>query len=246
MIKPIIALAALSMALISCSGGDAKESGSTTGDPVAAVNAPSGSDWTETVSVTEEGGHRMGNPNAPIKLVEYGSRTCPTCAKFDVEGMAPLKKNFISTGKVSYEFRDYPVHGALDLAPSLLGACVEPEAFFPMLDQMMANQSTFLDKTSSLPQDQLAAVQDQPAKVATILAEKLGYLDFVKARGLSEPQARSCLTDPARIKAFAANGERATTEFQISGTPTFILNGNKIDANSYQGVSEALMAAGAR
>ena len=246
MIKPTFALAALSLALVSCSGGDATDGASATGDPVAAVKPPPGGDWTETVAKTADGGHLMGNPDAPIKLIEYGSRTCPTCAKFDVEGMAPLKKNFISTGKVSYEFREYPVHGALDLAPSLLGTCVEPVAFFPMLDQMMANQSDFLDKTGSLPQEQLAAVQDQPDKVAMILAEKLGYLDFVKARGLSEPQARACLTDPARIKAFAANGERATTEFQVGGTPTFILNGNKIDTNSYQGVSEALMAAGAR
>lgn len=246
MMKPTFALAAISLALVSCSGGDSTGSGSTTGEPVAEVKAPAGANWTETVVVTEEGGHRMGNPDAPIKLIEFGSRTCPTCAKFDIEGMEPLKKNFISTGKVSYEFREFPVHGALDLAPSLLGTCVEPEAFFPMLDQMMANQESFLDKTSSLPQQQLEAVQDQPGKVATILAEQLGYLDFVKARGLSESQARACLTDPERIKAFAANGERATTEFEVSGTPTFVLNGNKIDANSYQGVSEALMAAGAR
>ena len=246
MTKPIIALAVLSLALVSCSNGSAKDGSSGEAEAVAAVAPPAGSSWTETVAKTADGGHRMGNPNAPIKLIEYGSRTCPTCAKFDVDGMEPLKKNFISTGKVSYEFREYPVHGPLDLAPSLLGTCVEPAAFFPMLDQMMKNQSSFLDKTSSLPQEQLAAVQDQPAKVATILAEKLGYLDFVKARGLSEPQARDCLTDPARIKEFAANGERATNEFQIGGTPTFILNGNKIDANSYQGVSEALIAAGAR
>ena len=238
------ALAAVSLA--SCGGGGASGGNSVAAAPVAAKPAPAGQNWTEVVSKTPEGGYRMGNPDAPIKLVEYGSRTCPTCAKFDIEGMEPLKKNFISTGKVSYEFREFPVHGALDLAPSLLGTCVEPEAFFPMLDQMMANQESFLDKTSSLPQQQLEAVQDQPGKVATILAEQLGYLDFVKARGLSESQARACLTDPERIKAFAANGERATTEFEVSGTPTFVLNGSKIDANSYQGVSEALMAAGAR
>ncbi|MDE0933956.1 MAG: thioredoxin domain-containing protein [Novosphingopyxis baekryungensis] len=244
MMKPLLTAAALSLALIGCSGGDT--TGTTTGEPVAAVTAPPGSNWVETVVLTEDGGHRMGNPDAPIKLVEYGSRTCPTCAKFDEEGMGPMKEQFISTGKVSYEFREYPVHGVLDLAPSLLGTCVEPAAFFPMLDQMMANQSTFLDKTGSLPQDQLAAIQDQPAKVATVLAEQLGYLEFVKARGLSEPQARACLTDEARIKAFAANGERATNEFQVAGTPTFILNGNKIDANSWTGIRDALMAAGAR
>ncbi len=246
MIKPPIALASLTLALAACSGGDNAGTGAPSGDPVASVSAPAGSSWTETVAKTQDGGFVMGNPNAPIKLVEYGSRTCPTCARFDSEGMEPLKKNFISTGKVSYEFRDYPVHGALDLAPSLLGTCVEPSAFFPMLDQMMANQQTFLDKTGDLPQQQLQAVESQPGKVATIIAKGLGYLDFVKARGLSEPQAIACLQDEARIKALSDSAEKANNEFQVSGTPTFILNGNKIDANSYQGVSEALMAAGAR
>ena len=245
MIKPTIALASLTLALAACSGGSG-DTGSTNGEPVAAVAAPDGSSWTETVAKTDEGGFVMGNPNAPIKLVEYGSRTCPTCARFDSEGMEPLKANFISTGKVSYEFRDYPVHGALDLAPSLLGTCVEPSAFFPMLDQMMANQQTFLDKTGDLPQQQLQAVENDPGKVATIIAEGLGYLDFVKARGLSEPQAIACLQDPARIKALSDSAETGSNEYQITGTPTFLINGNKIDANSYQGVSEALMTAGAR
>jgi len=246
MIKPTIALASLTLALAACSGGNGADNGATTGEPVAAVKAPDGSSWTETVAKTQDGGFMMGNPNAPIKLVEYGSRTCPTCARFDIEGMEPLKKNFISTGKVSYEFRDYPVHGALDLAPSLLGTCVEPSAFFPMLDQMMANQQSFLDKTSDLPQQELQSVENNPGKVATIIAKGLGYLDFVKARGLPEPQALACLQDEARIKALSDSAEKANNEYQITGTPTFLINGKKIDANSYQGVSEALMAAGAR
>ena len=56
-----------------------------------------------TVVATPEGGHRMGNPNAPIKLVEYGSRGCPVCGRFAAEGMEPLRTKYISTGKVSYE-----------------------------------------------------------------------------------------------------------------------------------------------
>ena len=35
-----------------------------------------------TVVRTPAGGYRQGNPDAPVKLIEYGSRTCPTCARF--------------------------------------------------------------------------------------------------------------------------------------------------------------------
>ena len=52
--------------------------------PVANVAAPNG-DWTQTVAATERG-FRMGNPNAPVKLVEYASITCPHCAEFSAEG----------------------------------------------------------------------------------------------------------------------------------------------------------------
>lgn len=244
--KVTIVLAATGLALASCSGGNAQENGSSAGDRPEQIEPPTRSNWTETVARTDDGGFRMGNPEASIRLIEYGSRTCPSCARFDAEGLAPLKQQFISSGQVSYEYREYPVHGALDLAPSLLGTCVEPEAFFPMLDQMMASQSQFLARTQTLPQEQLAAIQNQPGKVATLLAEQLGYLDFVKTRGLSEVQARACLTDETRIRAFADDAQRGQSEFGVSGTPTFILNGKKIDAHNWTGVREALIAAGGR
>ena len=64
--------------LAACSGGggDGNSSQAAKGPAIA---APAGANWTETVARTPEGGFRMGNPNAPVKLVEYGARTCPTC-----------------------------------------------------------------------------------------------------------------------------------------------------------------------
>jgi hypothetical protein len=41
--------------------------------PIEAVAAPNGGDWTKTVVATPEGGFLMGNPNADVKLVEFGS-----------------------------------------------------------------------------------------------------------------------------------------------------------------------------
>lgn len=214
---PVLMLAACSQ------GGDA--TAEAPAKPVAAVPAPAGTAWVDVIARTPEGGVRMGNPNAPIKLIEYGSRACPYCAQFDAEGFPALKDGLIKSGKVSYEFRDYPIHGALDIAPILLGHCVDDAAFFPMLDQMMANQPTLLAKEQEVSQ----ALQQMPGKtpneIATYFAENLGYLDFVKQRGVPEAKARACLADKGRIDEIAKQLQAAGEHYKVGSTPTFIING---------------------
>ena len=112
------AVSVAALALLSACGGNGNSSAPAA--PVAAVAAPAGQDWTQIVSKTADGGYVMGNPNAAIKLVEYGSRTCPTCGAFGQTGMKPLEEKYVKSGKVSYEFRDFLVH-APDLGVAALG-----------------------------------------------------------------------------------------------------------------------------
>jgi protein-disulfide isomerase len=224
---PFALLAAVSLA--SCGGGDAGAGGNTVASaPVAAKAAPAGKSWIETVSRTPDFGYRMGNPDAPLKLVEYGSRACPFCAQFAAEGVPALQEKYVATGKVSYEFRDYPIHGALDVAPTLLGHCVDESAFFPLLDQMMANQSTLLAKEQDVGAQIQAMQGAKPAAIATAFAEGLGYLDFVKQRGVPEAKARACLNDAGQLDAFTKATAKANADYQVSSTPTFILNGTPV------------------
>ena len=72
-----------------------------------AKKAAAASDWTKTVTVTPDGGYRMGNPAAPVKLVEYGSLTCGACGRFAQEGVPQLVSKYVRTGRVSFEFRNY-------------------------------------------------------------------------------------------------------------------------------------------
>lgn len=248
-----LALGVASMALLASCGGKSGQTGNgqaPTAAPgsVAAKPAPAGQNWTDVVRKTAEGGFVMGNPDAPLKLIEYGARTCPHCAHFDAEGLPALKSKYIASGKVSYEFRDYPVHDALDIGPILLGQCVEPAQFFPMLDQMMANQDKLIGdiQTKITPADQAALQTKSPNEVATTLAEKLGYLDFVKQRGVPEAKARACLGDKAALETLAKNLQTANTQFQVSSMPTFILNGAKLDSvDTWEKLEPALKNAGA-
>ncbi len=185
-------------------------------------------DWVHVVVVTPEGGGRMGNPNAPVKIIEYGSRTCPHCAKFDAEGRPEFEAKYIATGKVSYEFRDYPVHGALDLAPIILGRCVRPPQFFPVLSAMFREQAAMLANADAT----IAAVRAQPGAspnhVTTTFAEGLGYLAFMKRQGFAEAPLRRCLNDKAALEKVASQTKLADERYGVTGTPTFIVNGKQV------------------
>ncbi|MDV3458886.1 thioredoxin domain-containing protein [Sphingomonas sp. HF-S4] len=202
--------------------------------------------WVAVVAKTPEGGFRQGNPNAPIKLVEYGSRTCPTCGKFAAEGVEPLRREWIASGKLSYEFRDYLIHGVPDLSLALLNQCVPAARFFSTLDAMFANQKAFdapLHKLIDSQPKQVEAWQAlPPPQAATKFAEALGMLSFMKARGLPEGQARACLTNAVRIKGIAdtyAGGVRAG----IQGTPSFLVNGRRVRAYTWDQLQPELRAA---
>ena len=72
----------------SCKGEE--EGAATSAEAVAPVAPPAGQQWFDVVATTPEGGWLVGNPDAPIKLIEYGSLTCPACAAFSQGGMHRL------------------------------------------------------------------------------------------------------------------------------------------------------------
>jgi len=241
----IVTLSALFIAACSGSaanGSDAAEGGGTPSAPVAAAAAPKGKSWVDTVRATPEGGFVMGNPNAPLKLIEFGSRLCPFCGEFDRTGLPQLKAKYIATGKVSYEFRDYPIHGAPDLAPILLGHCTDdPATFFPILDQMMQAQADILPREEAAIRKVQALGNPSPTQIATAYAEGLGLIDFMKQRGLPEAKARACLTSQARIDTIAQRTKAANDKYQVQSTPTFILNGEVLSSIDTWQKLEALL-----
>ena len=238
----------LALCLAACGGGSGGNA--TAAAPVAATPPPAGRDWTQVVAKTDQG-YQMGNPNAPIKLVEYGSRLCPTCGAFANDGYAPLTQNYVKTGKVSFEFREFLVHGPPDMAPALLGRCVGTEAFFPMLEQMFANQSQFTGRWQAMtPEVQQQITAAQPKDAFRLWAENMGLIDFVKARGLPEPAARSCIADQAQIdkltKQTQDNGPGPVGNGTVTGTPTFLINGEVAEGVvSWPAMETALKRAGA-
>ena len=243
-IKSLFITAAAALALAACGSGDS--AGAPKGEPIAKVAAPAGMAWTDVVTKTEAGGYKMGNPDAKLQLVEYGAITCPGCAQFSVQSTEELNE-IVNTGVVAMEFRPYLVHGVQDIPGFLLAACSGPDAFFPLTEALYADQQTWLSKISTVTEaDQQAMQKMTPAEISTLLGTKMGLIDFVKSRGISEDQAKSCLADKGAIDALIAATEKGTKDDGVSGTPFFILNGAKLDASSWNQVKGKLVEAGAR
>jgi len=210
--------------------------------PAKKAAAPAKRDWTRNVVVTPEGGFRMGNPNAAVKLVEYGSLTCPTCARFSNSSKAPLAAH-VRTGKVSFEFRNY-VLNSLDLTAALLARCAGPGGFFRLTESFYATQPQWVGKITGMTQAQKDQLQGLAANQQIARMAQIGGLSQMAAQAAVTPQkAQACLSDEAgidRLVQMRQAGEAAG----VSGTPTFLINGTAVHAHDWAELQPLIRKAG--
>lgn len=236
-----------SLALSACGdkGGEANQAAGAAAGPVAAVAPPKGTSWSETIAMTPAGGVLMGNPDAKLKLLEFGSLTCPHCKEFAETSDAGIRAA-VDTGKVSFEFRNF-VRDPLDITASLLSRCGGKDPYFPLTHQLFGYQAKMFETLQAGGEAGYQAAMKLPAEQRFVkLGELTGLIEFVKARGIAEPQARACLADFKEAEKLAGMNEAGVKEFQIEGTPTIVLNGRKLEnANTWPQLQAALKDAGA-
>jgi protein-disulfide isomerase len=208
-----------------------------------AATAPEGRDWSTVVTRTADTGYRMGNPAAPVSLVEFGSRTCPHCAAFAASGIKPLIDKYVRTGKVSYEFRDWLRDGG-DVSAALIGRCKGTDGFFPLLAAEFADQAEIFAKEASQTKAMAEAVSKAPEKEQPyVLAGQIGYLDFAKRQGISDADAHKCLSDIATAEAIGKMNAQAQQDYKLDGTPTFLINDKPVDATLWPELEPEIQAA---
>jgi protein-disulfide isomerase len=226
------------LALLSLTACNKKESAPTDSSSAAykPVPPPADGDWSKVVIETPAGGFMMGNPTAKVHLIEYGALTCPHCRRFDETGVGPLIDNYVKTGKISYEFRNYLLN-SLDLAPSLIARCNGPESFFALTRALYKDQATWIGNVQKVPQEQLKNLQNLPGnQVGLAVAKFAGLQDWAAMRGVPEAKSTQCLTNAAEVDKLVQMTSDATTQYpDFPGTPTFILNGKMVDTS---GVTE--------
>ncbi len=191
----------------------------------AAAQAPGAqaADWSQRVAATPEGGFRMGNPDAPLKLVEFLSLTCSHCATFSAEAM-PALLDHVRSGRVSVEYRNY-VLNHYDLAAAVLSRCAAPGDYFALTTDLLAQQSVWAGRADALTPVQKAEVEVRPTPQSVArTAELIGLKQIAAAHGITPAEANSCLASAEGLAEVMAMRD-AADRLGVDGTPTFMLNG---------------------
>ena len=144
----------------------------------------------------------IGNPEAPVVVIEYFSLTCPHCWRFHRDTYGAFRRDYVDTGKVRYILRDYPLNEPA-LRAAMLAHCGGKERYFPFVETLFAQF------------EQWTASDDYIAALA-----KIGELG-----GVPETEFRTCLADKqleARILSGMIDGEQ---KYEVQSTPSFVING---------------------
>ena len=237
---------AATLALAACNSKEAATDGELAeGKVVAAVPAPAGQSWSEVASFTPEGGVVEGNPNAPIKLVEYASHTCSHCAEFSEHASDAIRSKYVESGRVSYELRNQ-IHDPIDLTFAVLARCAGPEAYHAFAEQGWANLAPMFEKIQANDAQLQAASAATGAARMDGIAAAAGLYDFFAQRGVSRDQARTCLAKTDTATQIAANSDKQSAELNVTGTPTFFINGTNVGTQTWQTLEPMIQRAGAR
>jgi protein-disulfide isomerase len=144
----------------------------------------------------------LGDPKAPVTIIEYASLTCPHCAEFHTTVLPELKERYIDPGKVRLIYRDFPLdQQALNAAA--LAHCAGPDRYFGFLDVLFETQATWARAADPV-----------------VALKRLGKLG-----GLTEQEIDACMADEALTEQILRTRLDGQNQFQIGSTPTFVIDG---------------------
>ena len=161
----------------------------------------------------------IGDPNAPITMIEYASLTCPACAGFHAVVYPELKETYIDTGKVHFIFREFPTP-PVDRAYAgfMLARCMPEDRYFGFIDVLFKQQAVWV------------GAQDSAAELL-----KIGRMG-----GLDAEQFNACMQNEdeiARIQKVIDDGQNV---FGINATPSFVINGKTYGGRSFEDFQKVL------
>ena len=149
----------------------------------------------------------LGNPKARVTVVEYASLSCSHCAHFNTDVFPAFKAKYIDTGKVRYVFREFLTEPVQVAAAGFLTArCAGKQNYFKVVDGVFRSQA------------EIFATRDLGPSLTRI----------AKSVGIDEDGLKACLSDDKALKALSDRVARFSKEADITSTPTFVVNGNKL------------------
>ena len=168
----------------------------------------------------------LGDPDAPVEVIEYASFTCPHCATFHLNTMPRLKAEYVESGLVRFIYREV-YFDRPGLWASMIARCAGPMRYFGVVDLIYQRQADW--------------VQGSPAEIAESL-RRIG-----RTAGMTNDQLDACLTDAAMAQALIDRDQQNRQVHDIPGTPHFVINGTMHPNMSYEDfaalIEDALAAA---
>lgn len=176
-----------------------------TGLPAAAQTPKPAGDAAALLAVMPQD-RVLGKADAPITIVEYASMTCPHCARFHKDVLPKLKEKWIDTGKAKLVLREFPFDAAA-LQAAMLARCAPPERFQPLIETLFETQDSW-----AVAKDWRGALER---------TAKLG--------GISKKDFDACLGNKALEDQVVQSRLVAATQLGVNSTPTFFVNGTKLE-----------------
>jgi len=150
----------------------------------------------------------LGDANAPVTMIEYASLSCPHCASFSRESFEKIKDEYITTGKVKFVFRNFPLNQPA-LVAAMLAHCQAEDA-----DNKSEKYYSTL-KVFFKTQDAWAFDEKFAEKLAAI----------TKLDSMSDDRFQKCANDKKLQEAILKDRMEAAQGLQLRSTPTFFING---------------------
>ncbi len=146
--------------------------------------------------------HSLGKSDAPVKITEYASLSCPHCAHFYKETFPKLKEAYIDTGKVQFTYIDFPLDGAA-LNAAAVAVCMPDESYFKYIEYLFQTQSAW-------------ALSDRQKPILVQNAQLLGA-DGTKLT--------ACINSESLKAGLAERMKTEQAAHQVEATPTFVIDG---------------------
>lgn len=162
----------------------------------------------------------LGNPDAPVTVIEYASFTCPHCRTFHEGAFKELKENYIDTGRIHFIYREV-YFDRFGLWAGMLARCAGPERYFGMADMLYDTQQEWIGN-------------GDPATIAENL-RRMG-----RTAGLTDEEVDACLQDGDMARAMVAVYQENAEADNIDSTPSFLIDGEKYSNMSYEEFSSIL------
>jgi protein-disulfide isomerase len=144
----------------------------------------------------------IGDPKAPVTVIEYASMTCPHCAHFHDTYLPDIKKKYIDTGKVRLVFREFPLDRAAWMA-SILARCSGEDRFFPYIDILFTQQAVW------------SRAKDPKAEL----------LKLARMGGVSDKDFNACMSDKTLGDGILQTRKDGQDKHEINSTPSFVIDG---------------------